>query len=74
MDFQNLNGVCKLKRFCITCIELIFRFCFGEFCFQFEFFFYFDFQTHKIHLKSFVFKIFFIGNHNSTVSLFDYKV
>ena len=29
-DFQNLNGVWKLKRFCITCIELIFRFCLSE--------------------------------------------
>ena len=26
MDFKNLNGVWKLKRFCINCIELIFKF------------------------------------------------
>ena len=59
MDFKNLNGVSKLKRFCITCIELIYNFCLGKFCFQFEFFFNFDFQMHKTHLKSFVFKIFY---------------
>ena len=51
MDFKNLNGVWKLKRFYITCIELIFKFFFlGEFCFQFEIFFNFDFQMHKTHL------------------------
>ena len=46
MDFTNLNGVWKLKRFCITsaCIELIFKFCLIEFCFQFEFVFNFYFQ------------------------------
>ena len=26
MDFKNLNGVWKLKRFCISCMELIFKF------------------------------------------------
>ena len=26
MDFKNSNGVWKLKRFCITCINLIFKF------------------------------------------------
>ena len=34
MDSKNLKGVWKLKRFCITCIELIFKFCLSEFCFQ----------------------------------------
>ena len=29
MDFNNLNGAWKLKRFCITCIELIFKFFFS---------------------------------------------
>ena len=28
MDFKNLNGVWKLKRFCINCIELFFK-CFS---------------------------------------------
>ena len=74
MDFKNLNGVWKLKRFCITCIELIFKFLSGEFCFQFESFFHFDFQMHKTHLKSFVFEIFFIGDYSSTFYLFEVKV
>ena len=26
MNFKNLNGVWKLKKFCISCIELIFKF------------------------------------------------
>ena len=51
MDFKNLKGVLKLKRFCMTCIELILNFCLGEICFQFEFFFYFDSQMHKTHLN-----------------------
>ena len=58
MDFKNLNGDWKLERFCITCIELILNFCLSEFCFQFEFFFNFDFQMHKTHPKSFVFEVF----------------
>ena len=58
MDFKNLKGIWKLKRFCISCIELIFEFFLSEFCFQFECFFNFDFQMHKIPLKSFVFEIF----------------
>ena len=38
MDFKNLNGVWKLKRFCITCIELIFKFCvLVSFVFSFNF-------------------------------------
>ena len=43
MDFKNLSGVWKLKRFCITCIELILNFFLSERCFQFEFFISFDF-------------------------------
>ena len=31
----------------MTCIELIVKFCLSDFCFQFEFFFNFDFQMHK---------------------------
>ena len=62
MDFKNLNSVWKLKRFCITCIELMFLdFCLRDFCFQFEFFFNFDFHMHETHLKRFVFEILFIG-------------
>ena len=68
MDFKNLNGVQKLKRLCITCMELIF-----EFFFRFEFFFNFDFQMHKTHLKSFVLEILFIGDYSSTFYLFDAK-
>ena len=60
MDFKNLNGVWKLKKICITCIELIFKFCIGEFCFQFEFFINFDLQMHKTHLKSFVFEFYLL--------------
>ena len=74
MDFKNLNGVWKLKKFCITCINLIFKFCLSEFCSQFEFFFNFDFQMRKTHLKSFVFEILFIGNYSSTFYLFDGKI
>ena len=43
----------------------------SEFCFQFEFFFNFDFQMHTTHLKSFVFEILFIGDYSSTFYLFD---
>ena len=52
MDFKNLNGVWKVKKICRSCIELIFKFCLGEFCFQLEFFFGVDFQMHKTHLKA----------------------
>ena len=72
--FKNLNGVWKLKRFCIACIEFIFKFCLGEFCFQFEFFLNFDFQTHEACPKSFVFEILFIGDSSLTFYLFDGKV
>ena len=60
MDFKNFNGVWKLKRFCISCIELILKFCLSELCFQLEFFFNFGFQMHITDLKSFVFEILFI--------------
>ena len=66
MDFKNSDGLWKLKRFCITSVELIFKLCLGEFYFQFEFFFYFDFQMHKTYIKSFVFEIIFIRDHSST--------
>ena len=65
MDFKNLNGIRKVKRFSITCIELILNFCLSEFCFQFGFFVNFDIQMHKTHLKSFVFEILFIGDYSS---------
>ena len=75
MDFKNLNGVWKLKRFCISCIELFFLIILSQrLCFQFEFFYNFDFQMHKTHLKSFVFEILFIGDNSSTFYLFDGKV
>ena len=35
-------------------------FCLGEFCFQFKFFFNFDFQMHKIHLKALLSKFCFL--------------
>ena len=74
MDFENLNGVWKMKRFYMTCIELILDFCLTEFCFQFEFFFYFDIQIHKTHLKNFVSENLLIGDYISTFHLFDNKV
>ena len=74
MDFNNLNGVWKLKRFCMTYVELILNFCLSEFCLQFEFFLNFDFQMHKTHLKSFLFEILFTGDYSSTFYLFDGKV
>ena len=43
---EPVGGVWKLKRFCMTCIKLTFKFLSSEFCFQFEFFFNFDFQMH----------------------------
>ena len=46
----------------------------NKFCFQFEFFFNFDFQMHKAHLKSFVFEILFIGDYRLTFYLVDGKV
>ena len=73
MDFKNLNGVWKLTRFCITCIELILNFCLIEFRSQFEFFFYFDFQMRKNHLKRFSLKTLFTGDYSSTFYLFDGK-
>ena len=57
MDFKNLNGVRKLKRLCITCIELILNFCLGESYFQLGFFFNFRFQMHKTHLKDLFLKL-----------------
>ena len=71
MDFKHLNGVWKLKRFCITCIELIFQFFLSEFNFQFEFFFNFDFYIHKSPSKRIFFEILSIGDYNLTVWLFD---
>ena len=65
MDFKNLSGVWKLIRIGITCIQLIYKICLSDFCFQFEFFFNFDFQMHKTYLKSFVFEILFIGVYRS---------
>ena len=50
------------------------NFCLSEFCFQFDFFFNFDFQMHKTHLKSFVFEILFMGDYNSTFYLFDGEI
>ena len=75
IDFKNLKGVQKLKRFCITCIKFLkfLNFCLSEFRFQFEFFFNFDFHLHKTHPKSFVFEISFIGDSSSTFYLFDGK-
>ena len=70
MDLKAFNGVWKLKRFCMTCMELIFKLLSCEFCFQFEFFFYFDCQTHKTHLKSFSFVILFIGDYSPTSFFF----
>ena len=57
MDVQNLNGVQKLKRFCRSCIELIINFCLNKFYFQLMFFYYFDFQEHKIYLKASLSKV-----------------
>ena len=76
MDFKNLNGVWKLKRFCITCIQLILNFCLSKFFFSLNlfFFFNFDFQMHKTYLKSLIFEILVIGDYNSTFYLFDGKV
>ena len=60
MDFKNLNGVWKLKRLCMTCIELVFEVCLGEFCFQFEFCLNLDFQMQKTIV---IFEILFIGDY-----------
>ena len=73
MDFKNLNHVWKLKRFYMTCIELIFKFFLGEFCFQFEFCLNIDFQMQKT-IKSFVFEILFVGDYSANFYLFDDKV
>ena len=74
MDFKNLSGVWKPKRFCISCIETIFRFLSQWVWFSAWIFFNFDFQMYKTHLKSFVFKILFIGDNSSTLYFFDGKV
>ena len=44
MDFKNVRGVWTLKRFCIACIELIFKFLSQWALFSAEFFLNFDFQ------------------------------
>ena len=55
--FEKSKRRWKLKRFCITCMELIFKFCFREFYSPFEFFLYFDFQIHETHRKALFSKI-----------------
>ena len=65
MDFQNLNGVWKLKRFCTTCIELIFKFFFSVN----SFFYHFDFQERKMHLNNLVLETLFLGDHSLTFDL-----
>ena len=60
MDFKTLNGVRELKRFCMICIEYgtdFQIFFLVNFVFSLNFFFYFDFQMHETHLKSFVYEI-----------------
>ena len=74
-DFKNLNGVWKLKRFCITCVELIFEFfVLVSFVFSLNFSLIFNFLMHEIQLKSFVFEILFIGDYSLTFYLFRDKV
>ena len=45
-----------------------------EFNFEFEFFYCFDFQVRKTHLKCFIFEISFIADHSLTLCLFDNKL
>ena len=66
MDFQNLHGVWKLKRFSRSCIELIFKFLSQYVIFSASIFYYLDFQEGKIHFISFVFEILFTGNNSLT--------
>ena len=54
MDFKNLNDISKLKRFGITCIELIFKFL--------NFSLILTFRCIKPS-ESFVFEILFIGDY-----------
>ena len=62
-----LNGIWNLKRFCITCIELIFRFLSWWVLFSGWILLKFWFlDANKTHLKSFVFEILFIGAYIST--------
>ena len=50
MNFENLNGVWKLKRLYITCIELIFKFfMLMSSVFSLDI----SSQMHKTHLESF---------------------
>ena len=63
MYFKSLNGVWKLKRFCRTCVDFKI-FVLMSFVFSLNFFFFnFDVQIHKTHLKSYVFEFLFIGDY-----------
>ena len=73
MDFKNLDGVWKLKKFCITCIEFIFKFLPSQFCFQLEILFDLDFQMYKPTEKLW-FRDFVNVGYSSTFDLFDGKV
>ena len=61
MDFQNLDGVWKQKRFGTTCMELIFVFCLGEFFFSLNFSTILTFRCMKpilklkLHVRNFVY-------------------
>ena len=67
MNFKNLSGVSKQKRFCITCIELIFKiFVPMGFVFSLNFSLILIFRCKK-HLKSFVFEILFTGDYSPTL-------
>ena len=76
MDFQNSNHVwrLRLKDSAEIVKNLFLNFRLSKFYFKFEFFYYFDFQVRKIHLKSFISEILFIGKHSSTLYLVDNKV
>ena len=63
--FQNFKWRLETEKILQNLYRIDFlNFCPGEFCFQFEFFFYFDFPMHETHLKSFVFKILLIGDYS----------
>ena len=68
MDFENLNAIWKLKGFCISCIELIFKF-----LSQLSYAFSLTFSLLLI-FRCIILKILFIEGHSSTFGLFDGKV
>ena len=49
MNFLNLDEFCELKKYYTTSLELMLKFLSEKLSFQFECFYDFEFQKHKMH-------------------------